>query len=236
MAIQIPEDFFFFLEFFVPGFVFLFIFNRAQPSKKKSFNHDIVASIIISYLIKVIYLYFTKQTENLTISEDLSLTDNYNLVLIGAISGGILAIISNSKLFDNIHSKLFKKTVTTGVWNEILKDNPPPEIRCMANYLDDCVVIEGVIKFFEDLGDSCDIVLEDFVVYREKDGLFVRYTDKEPLEEDHSENSYKSYKYLCLNSRDISWIEIKDGYISKSEIYKYLNYHFSHYASTLLRR
>ena len=100
------------LQYFVPGYILIWVFSFITSKKKNAIPHIVVVSVVLSYIIMLV-------TRLLFKTEDLSV-----LVIFGTslsiISGYLLSLVNNSTIGEKTLKFLrINKSMRTSIWDDL---------------------------------------------------------------------------------------------------------------------
>lgn len=167
------------LQYFVPGFIFLFTFQFFTSQCNKSIASNLLYDVVISYLLKSII--------------DLSfLRDNIIALCLFALITSVISIkVSEGKLLHKIFFKINHKTVFENIWINVIDYDAGTTLKFI--YPDGSYVV-GVVETHEEKGNESWFILDNYIVC-------------EP-NEDYNSFDYDYSSKIAVNLRDVKRVEI----------------------------
>lgn len=151
------------LEYFVPGFIFVSIFQYF--TSRNSSNHNIIISVITGCILKALmalsHVYILKN-KSFSWSERVII-----LVIFAIILAIILAIISECKFVNTLFMKINYKSIHNDIWQDTIDYENGTTLKMTCND----VVYTGILVAHEENGNDSWFVLEEYMV-EEDDGKY----------------------------------------------------------------
>ena len=176
------------LEFLVPGFVFMTMFNYFTSSK---IEHSILWSVAISYILKA----------SCSFLHEFFLVDiifEWNervviLVSLSVISAIILIRFYESKWLHKIFTFINFKTQHDCIWNDVIDMKRGTTLKIIC---DDAIYI-GILDVFEEHGKDYWFVLSDYIIQENEESY------------DSSKSNFPCK--IAINLNDVKRIELYYG-------------------------
>lgn len=184
------------LEYFVPGFIFIRVF-QVLSSRKKS-DYQLILSVVISYILKAIcsighdYIY-----SDVTFSWGRRVIILSVLALVLSLAS---VVFTEWKRVNDWILKVNHKSIHDDIWHDVIDYKNGTTLR----FICDNAIYTGVLAGHEEKGKESWFILEDYIV---KEG----------------ETTYKSgdmqyFSRLALKLSDVNRIELYYGNKKKSKL------------------
>lgn len=173
------------MEFFIPGYVTVFLFKYLTSKTQSKF--DIVYSVVISYILKAVAMSLhTVILKNVTVILGMKI-----LVLIGMaiVLALILVMVVESKSFSILLEKINHKSPNDDIWKDVIDyDGTTVVITC------EDAIYTGILTAHEEKGIDSWFILEDYSI--EENGVSI----------DTSHSKYPTK--LAVNLKTVKRIEL----------------------------
>ena len=156
------------LEFFVPGFISVCIF-QIFTSRKKS-EYQLILSVATSYILKAIcsisHRYMCPDMK-FSWSEQVII-----LTVVGVLLSILFVKVSESDCFTKLTKKINNKSLHDDIWRDVIDYKNGTTLRIIS---DDGIVYFGILYAHEEKGNDSWFVLKDYIVedhgmeYKSKD-------------------------------------------------------------------
>ena len=175
------------IQLFVPGFVFVFIYNFFADKKTKHHEITFVGSVILSYIFKIL-------CDLINILYDFSEpTDSMVTIVLAIICALIVIKISTCQKYKNVLTWIGRINGDDDIWHTIFDLNKGANVRFFSLYNHKKVEIRGIVKYYDVLSNGeCQIVLSSYEIIYDDD---TNYSSEEDT-------------LLYVNSKDIHGLEI----------------------------
>lgn len=178
------------ITYFVPGYIFLYIYHLFLGSKTKHFEETLVISIVLSYALQFFSKYIIDKWK-VEVSKEL-------LAVILAIVIGVIAINFRDMQFcKTLFVKLGRITGENSIWYDFFNVNIGNKVRVYSKINNSYAVIEGNLENFE----VCENDNECFFILT---AYSIRYENGEDYV------GPKTGK-LVFNSKDVDGVETVPG-------------------------
>lgn len=186
------------LEYFIPGFIFIRIFQLL--TSRKDSTYQLIISVAISYILKAVcsicHEYFLT---------DISFSWNWRVLilsLLSIISSIAFVFISEIKFVNRILLYINNKSIHDDIWQDVIDYKNGTTLRFICG---DTTYI-GTLVIHEERGNDSWFVLDDYIV-EEKD---IKYKAEDM--------NFRSR--IAINLRDVDRVELyygdaKESWISK---------------------
>lgn len=193
------------LEYFVPGFIFMKVFNFLIS--KKSGSNLVLGSVVISYLMKAV----SSSSHRFVFSKSVFSWDERVVILsvFAVVLSVICVAIFESKSARNLSLNINNKTLHDDIWNDIINYKDGTSLRVVC----DDSVYTGILVCHEEKGTDSWFVIKDYIV-----------------EEPNRKYTSKKFTFkarLAINMKNVKRVELYYGehiptFIEKS-IHKFEN-------------
>lgn len=147
------------LEYFVPGFIFITIFQQLTSRKSENINFYLLWSVIFSFIIKtgMSFLHnFIMKERTFNLNEKV-----FICTIVAFLSSLICVIISERKWFNNIFININHKSVHNDIWHDIVNYNGTTlKITCNNEE----ITYTGILIGHEEKGSDSWFTLEDYFI------------------------------------------------------------------------
>jgi len=144
------------LEYFIPGFIFIRIFQLLTSRKDSSYQ--IILSVVISFFIRAVC-----SIGHNYICPDIVFSLNMRVIILSGaavVSSLILTFITERRFVNKILLNINYKSIHDDIWHDIIDYKNGTTLRLIC---DDAEYI-GRLSVHEEKGNNSWFVLEDFIV------------------------------------------------------------------------
>ena len=167
------------LQYFVPGFIFLYVFHFFTSGNNNFSSDSIIFDIVISYLLKSFF-------------DCTPLKDNIPILCLFSLILSIISVkISNTKFLKNIFSKINHKTVFEDIWLNVIDYDAGTSLKFI--YQDGTYII-GILLYHEEKGIDSWFILGDYIIHEQN--------------EEYDSSTYDYSSKIAINLKDVKRVEI----------------------------
>ncbi|MDO4304786.1 MAG: hypothetical protein Q4D94_12820 [Bacillota bacterium] len=155
------------MEYFIPGFIFIRIFQLL--TSRKASSYQLILSVVISYIVKALF-----SIAHNYICTSIVFPWNVRVIILSAAAGIlsiILVFITERKFVNKIFFNLNYKSIHDDIWQDIIDYENGTTLRIIC----DNAEYTGILAAHEEKGNDSWFVLEDYIIkengksYRAKD-------------------------------------------------------------------
>lgn len=183
------------LNLYVPGFVFLFIYNFFvnTSSKEQDTNVTTIGSIVLSYIFNLI------STLICSFFDFSEIVCTLFSILLAIACVLVFVKIRLTSPYKKITTWIGKITGNKNIWCDFFDLNNGTRIRFFTTYNNKDVIVEGNVKYYEATGDGeCNFVLTKYQITYNDDSKR-KYTDNDPK------------SFMFFNTKNIHGLEAHQG-------------------------
>lgn len=193
---EILEQLPYILEYFIPGFIFIRIFQIL--SSRKTSDYQMILSVVISYILKAVcsigheYIY-----------SDVIFSWSWRVVILSVlavVSSVVLVVITEWKRVNDLILKVNHKSIHDDIWHDVVDYKNGTTLRVVCND----ATYTGVLVGHEEKGNESWFVLEDYIV---KEGDIT-----------YKSSDMQCSSRLALNLNDVKRVELFYGNKQKSKL------------------
>lgn len=172
------------LEYFIPGFIFIKVFQFLTT--RESSSYQIVLSVVISYIMKALCSIFHKY-----ILSDIIFLWNIRILILSTLSiilSVLFTLLIRQKFINSLLSKITHKSLNDDIWQDIIDYKNGTTLRIVC----DNEIYTGTLVAHEEKGNDSWFVLSDYIIDECKDGKIITL--------DSSNYKYESTIAIPINS------------------------------------
>lgn len=179
------------LNMFVPGFIFIGIYNKFNNERSYSFEYIAVTSVVLSYVFGL----FTELLAGLIIAPQ-GLKPLIT-ILLSVIFALLFVKMNTTNIMKKIYKIVGKVTGNDSIWKDIFDINAGSRLRCFITYDGSIAKLEGAVKYYEYLENGeCSIVLVNYTI-TQKSGVLSSGDNEDLL--------------FYINTKSVSCLEVMQG-------------------------
>lgn len=197
------------LEYFIPGFIFIRVFQIL--SSRKASDYQLILSVAISYILKAIcsigheYIY-----------SDVAFSWSRRVILLSVlalISSIVSVMLTEWKKVNELVLKINHKSIHDDIWHDVIDYKNGTTLR----FICDDAIYTGILVGHEEKGNESWFILEDYIA-KVKDVTY-------------KSNDMQNFSRLALKVSDVNRIELYYGNKKKTKLRLWLekNKVFKHF-------